>query len=67
MEKKSRGRPAAFPIKKLIAIDETLLDAIEKYRADQSPIPNESEAFRQLLRDQLIAGGYLKWKETSES
>ncbi len=55
-----RGRPSAFPIKKLIAIDQTILDAVEAYRSEVQPPINQSEAFRTILRDWLIGNGYLK-------
>lgn len=56
----SRGRPAEFPIKKLVAMDQETLDAIEAFRASVQPPINQSEAFRKILRDWLIGHGYLK-------
>lgn len=54
-----RGRPTEFPIKKLIAIDQSILDAVEKYRSEVVPPINQSEAFRSILRDWLIGHGHL--------
>lgn len=53
-----RGRPVEFPIKKLIAMDQTLLDGVERFRKD-NPFLNQSEAFRQVLRNGLVASGHL--------
>ncbi|MBX5144953.1 hypothetical protein [Rhizobium lentis] len=55
----TRGRPTEFPIKKLIAIDQEILDAVEAFRAVQHPAINQSEAFRHILKDWLSANGYL--------
>jgi hypothetical protein len=54
------ARPLRFPFKKLVAFDQQMLDAIEAWRKDQSPMPNESDAIRIILRDWLIGAGYLK-------
>jgi hypothetical protein len=54
-----RGRPIEFPIKKLIAIDENLLDGVERFQKD-NPTLNQSEAFRHLLRIGLVEAGYLR-------
>lgn len=55
----SRGRPTEFPIKKLIAINEEILNGVEAFRAVQQPAINQSEAFRHILRKWLSANGYL--------
>ncbi|MGR9269828.1 hypothetical protein [Rhizobium leguminosarum] len=55
----TRGRPTEFPIKKLIAIDEEILDAVEAFRAVHQPAMNQSEAFRHILREWLSGNGYL--------
>ncbi|MBY4589503.1 hypothetical protein [Rhizobium redzepovicii] len=54
-----RGRPVEFPIKKLVALNDELLDAIEVFRAQAAPPINQSEAIRKILRDWLIGNGYL--------
>lgn len=56
----TRGRPAEFPIKKLVAMDQETLDAVEAFRAAETPPINQSEAFRRILRDWLTGHGYLK-------
>jgi hypothetical protein len=56
----TRGRPTEFPVKKLIAIDEEILQAVEAFRAAQSPPINQSEAFRHILRTWLSANGYIR-------
>ena len=47
------GRPAAFPIKKVIGFDQEMLDAIDAYRRTQTPLPNQSEAIRAILAEWL--------------
>jgi hypothetical protein len=42
-------RPEIYPVKKIIGFNTALLDAIEKWRAKQRPIPNVSDAIRQLI------------------
>jgi metal-responsive CopG/Arc/MetJ family transcriptional regulator len=49
-----------FPIKKLVALDQELVDAIERIQREEDPIPNQSEAIRRILRDWLIGHEYLK-------
>jgi hypothetical protein len=48
-------RPELYPVKKIIGFNSVLLDAIEKWRAKQRPIPNLSDAIRQLIEDGLAA------------
>lgn len=55
----TRGRPTEFPIKKLIAIDAQILEAVEAFRAEHTPAMNQSEAFRHILRDWLAERKYL--------
>jgi hypothetical protein len=55
-----RGRPERFPIKKLIALDERIVDALEAFRAGFEPAINQSEAFRDVLTQFLTERGYLK-------
>lgn len=54
-----RGRPTEFPIKKLVALNDELLAAIEAFRAEADPPLNQSEVIRLILRDWLIGNGYL--------
>lgn len=56
----ARGRPQTVPIKKLIAMDQDMLDGIEAFRADEDDKPNQSEAVRRIIRDWLVGHGYLK-------
>jgi hypothetical protein len=48
-------RPELYPFKKMIGLNGAMLDAIEKWRAKQRPIPNLSEAIRMLIDDGLSA------------
>lgn len=57
------ARPTAYPIKKVIGFDQKMIDAIEAYRRTQDPIPNQSEAIRQILDRWLHSKGYLKADE----
>jgi hypothetical protein len=48
----SRGpmpRPELFPVKKVVGFDQEMIDAIDKWRAKQKPLPNVSEAIRRLV------------------
>ena len=44
------GRPPLYPVKKVIGFDPRMLDAIEKWRSKQKPIPSVSEAIRALIQ-----------------
>jgi hypothetical protein len=48
-------RPEIYPVKKIIGFNTTLLDAIDKWRAKQRPIPNVSDAIRHLIESGLRA------------
>jgi hypothetical protein len=43
------GRPETHPVKKIIGFTEEMIDAVERWRAKQRPVPNLSEAIRQLV------------------
>jgi hypothetical protein len=43
------GRPETHPIKKVVGFSEEMIDAVEKWRAKQRPVPNLSEAMRRLV------------------
>jgi hypothetical protein len=43
------SRPQIYPVKKVIGFDQEMLDAIEKWRAKQKPVPNVSDAIRALV------------------
>jgi len=42
-------RPQLFPIKKVVGFDQEMIDAIDKWRAKQKPLPNVSDAIRRLV------------------
>jgi hypothetical protein len=42
-------RPELYPVKKVIGFDHAMLEAVEKWRAKQQPIPTVSDAIRQLV------------------
>jgi hypothetical protein len=44
-----RGRPELYPIKKVIGFDQSMLDAIDHWRREQTPIPTVSDAIRALV------------------
>ncbi len=48
-------RPELYPVKKMIGFNQALVDAIEKWRAKQRPIPNFSDAVRALIESGLGA------------
>ncbi len=47
------GRPELYPIKKVIGFDQKMMEAIEKWRAKQQPIPTVSDAIRLLVKAAL--------------
>jgi hypothetical protein len=42
-------RPELFPVKKVVGFDQDMIDAIDKWRAKEKPLPNVSEAIRRLV------------------
>ena len=53
-------RPELYPVKKIVGFDQAMIDDVERWRAKQRPIPNVSEAIRQLVGHALLstkAGG----------
>jgi hypothetical protein len=48
-------RPEIYPVKKMVGFTTGMLDAIDKWRAKQRPIPNVSDAIRQLIEAGLKA------------
>jgi hypothetical protein len=48
-------RPQLYPVKKVVGFDQAMIDAIESWRGKQKPIPNVSEAIRQLVERGLKA------------
>jgi Arc/MetJ-type ribon-helix-helix transcriptional regulator len=46
-------RPELYPVKKMVGFDQVMIDDVEKWRAKQRPIPNVSEAIRQLVGQAL--------------
>lgn len=54
-----RGRPVEYPIKKLVALNQVIIDAVEAFREDQPEDMNQSEAIRRILKDWLTGHGYL--------
>lgn len=53
-------RPELYPVKKVVGFDQEMLDAIEKWRSKQNPIPNVSDAIRRLVQLGLVPG---EWRE----
>jgi hypothetical protein len=51
------GRKEQFPVKKMLGFDQQLLDRIDAYRRKQTPIPNLSDAIRDLLDQALLEQG----------
>lgn len=48
-------RPELYPIKKMVGFTASMLESIEAWRAKQRPIPNVSDAIRQLIEAGLKA------------
>jgi|GEM_PF-3428122 len=51
------GRVEKFPVKKVVGFDQALLDRLDEYRRKQTPLPNLSDAIRDLLNDALLEHG----------
>jgi len=49
-----RGRPELYPIKKLIRFDRGMLDAVDDWRRQQTPIPTVTDAMRALIKLGLV-------------
>jgi len=50
-----RGRPELYPVKKLIRFDQEMLDAIDDWRRQETPIPPVTDAIRRLIELGLAA------------
>lgn len=50
-------RPEIYPVKKVIGFDQKMLDAIDRWRRRQAPIPTVSEAIRRLVELGLSVKG----------
>jgi hypothetical protein len=48
-------RPELYPVKKVIGFDREMLEAVEKWRAKQKPIPTVSDAIRRLVGTAIAA------------
>jgi hypothetical protein len=48
------GRPELYPVKKVIGFDQAMLDAIDRWRRQQTPIPTVSDAIRKLIELGLV-------------
>ena len=53
------ARTQLYPIKKVIGFDDDLLKAVDAWRRNRTPIPNVSDAIRQILGKHLRQKGYL--------
>src|SRR4051794_35070890 len=61
------GRPELYPIKKLLAFDRQIIDAVEKWRGGQTPIPTVSEAIRRLIEQALAHSAPHRARPKAES
>ena len=52
-------RSQIYPVKKVIGFDKELLRAVDAWRRGRSPIPNVSDAIRQILTKHLRQKGHL--------
>lgn len=52
-------RSQLYPVKKVIGFDEDLLKAVDAWRRNRTPIPNVSDAIRQILAKHLRQKGFL--------
>jgi hypothetical protein len=65
--KRKIGRPETHPVKKIIGFTKEQLAIVENWRAKQRPIPNLSEAIRQLMERGLEVIEAKEAKETKEA
>jgi hypothetical protein len=61
------GRPETHPVKKIIGFTHEQLAIVEEWRARQRPIPNVSEAIRQLMERGLERAERRELTERSSS
>ena len=61
------ARTQLYPVKKVIGFDDNLLQAVEAWRRNRTPIPNVSDAIRQILAKHLRQKGYLAKVKASET
>lgn len=59
--------PERPPLKKTIGFDHAMIEAIENWRARQSPVPNASEAIRQLVEIGLASAPPPAAREAKET
>jgi hypothetical protein len=52
-------RPELYPVKKVIGFGEKMLEAIDKWRRRQTPIPSVSDAIRRLVDLGLLSSQML--------
>ena len=56
-----------YPVKKVIGFDDDLLKAVDAWRRGRTPIPNVSDAIRQILAKHLRQKGYLPKVKSGEA
>lgn len=61
--KKSRGRPKVDSEQLNLRIQRPVLDALDRFRAEEPDAPSRPEAARRLLADSLTGLGLLKVEE----
>lgn len=43
------AKPLKYPIKKVLSFDQNMIDDVDRWRAQQLPLPNQNEAIRRLI------------------
>ena len=61
------ARAQLYPVKKVIGFDDDLLQAVDAWRRNRTPIPNVSDAIRQILSKHLRQKGYLAKVKAGEA
>ena len=61
------ARTQLYPVKKVIGFDDDLLKAVDAWRRGRTPIPNVSDAIRQILAKHLRQKGYLPKVKAGDS
>jgi hypothetical protein len=56
------SRPKLYPVKKIVGFEREMMNAIDKWRRWQTPIPSASEAIRRLVELGLADAQPMKWR-----
>lgn len=58
-KKSRRGRPSADTEQIGIRMEREVFEALDRFRAQQTDLPQRTEAIRRIVRERLTSDGYL--------